>query len=86
MTEDWQTGRDASRTIGEPPARVEARVQLLYGSLAEVVTPYHPSDDPLRVPAAELALQLGVTLAQLAGKRFTAKIEGDHVRDARLTG
>lgn len=86
MTEDWQTGRDASRTIGDPPARVEARVQLLYGSLAEVVTPYHPSDDPIRVPAAELAEQLGVALAELAGKRFTAAIDGDHVRDARLTG
>ncbi|GAA4933960.1 hypothetical protein HD597_010069 [Nonomuraea thailandensis] len=85
MTEDdWERSPDAARSIAEPPARVEARVQLLFGTQAEIVTAHHPSDDPLRVPAAALALQLGVPLDELPGRRFTAAIVGESVRDAEL--
>ena len=84
-TEDWENSPDAAYTEGEPPPRVEARVQLLFGDLAEIVTAYHPSDDPLRVPAAALAEQLGVELDALAGVRFIAEVVGEEVREARLT-
>ncbi|MEV4174003.1 hypothetical protein [Nonomuraea sp. NPDC049709] len=84
MTDDWETGPDAANAIGEPPARVEARVLLLYGAQAEIVTAHHPTTDPLRVPAAELALQLGVPVTELAGRRFTAAIVDDHVIEAEL--
>ncbi|MGP3914329.1 hypothetical protein [Nonomuraea sp. 10N515B] len=80
----WEHGADAARNVGEPPMRVQCHVQLLFGDLAEVVTMYHPYDDPLRVPAAALAEQLGVELEALPGCRFTAVIEGDTVRDAEL--
>ncbi|WP_433445671.1 hypothetical protein [Nonomuraea sp. CA-141351] len=84
--DEWETGPDAAASIGEPPARVEARVLLLYGQFAEIVTPHHPTDDPLRVPAAELAQQLGIEAEALPGRRFTATIVDDQVRDAELIG
>lgn len=80
----WETGPDAAQSIAGRPARIEARVQLLFGARAEVVTAYHPSGDPLRVPAAELAEQLGLPVGELAGVRFTAEIVDDVVRAARL--
>jgi hypothetical protein len=86
MTEDWEDSPDAARTASEPPARYEARVQLLFGERAEVVTEHHPADDPLRVPASELAAQLGVGLQELPGMRFTAEIAGEAVRNATLSG
>ncbi|MFI6317598.1 hypothetical protein ACIBG8_08760 [Nonomuraea sp. NPDC050556] len=83
-TDDWEGGPDAARSVGARPERLEARVQLVFGARAEVVTAYHPSGDPLRVPAAELAEQLGVGVGELAGVRFTAEIVDDAVRAARL--
>lgn len=85
MNDDsWEQGVDAASSAGERPARVEARVLLLFGTRAEVVTAFHPSDDPLRVPAAELAELLGVPVGELAGARFTAEIVDEEVRAARL--
>lgn len=82
----WEHGPDAAASIGEPPARVEARVLLLFGDQAEIVTPHHPVADPLRVAAAELAEQLGIEVRELSGRRFTAAIVGDQLREAELSG
>ncbi|MEV3980783.1 hypothetical protein [Nonomuraea sp. NPDC049758] len=82
---EWERGPDAAHAIGDAPERLEGRVLLLYGSLAEIVTAHHPTTDPLRVPAAELAEQLGIEAQALPGRRFTATIgNDDQVRDARL--
>jgi hypothetical protein len=81
---DWETSPDAAHGAARPPERVQARVTLLYGSQAEVATDIHPVDDPLRVPAAELARQLGVRVDALPGMRFTAAIDGEHLVDVQL--
>ncbi|MDX3100466.1 hypothetical protein [Nonomuraea angiospora] len=84
--EEWERGPDAASGVGEPPARVEGRMLLLYGDFAVVVTAYHPEGDPLHVPAAGLAEQLGIDVEELPGRRFTAAIVGDRVMGAELTG
>ena len=84
MADDWETSEDAARSTPAPSGRVQARVQLLYGDLAEVVTPGHPSSDPLRVPAVWLAGELGVEVKKLLRTRFTALLVDDELRDPGL--
>jgi hypothetical protein len=84
MNDTWETGPDAAHGAAQPPERVQARVVLLYGSQAEVATDVHPVDDPLRVPAAELARLLGVRIEELPGKRFTAVVDGERLVDVQL--
>ncbi|MEV4059708.1 hypothetical protein [Nonomuraea dietziae] len=79
--DSWEHGPDAVRDAGDPSARVEARVLLLFGDQAEVLTPHHGALDPLRVPAAKLADELGVEVAQLPGVRFLAVVDGDELRE-----
>ncbi|SDL81236.1 hypothetical protein [Nonomuraea jiangxiensis] len=80
----WAGGPGAGQSVEELPERVEARVLMLYGTQAEVVTAHHPADDPVCVPAAALALQLGVDLRSLPGRRFSAAVLDDRVVDAEL--
>lgn len=84
--DSWEHGPDAVRDAGDPSARVAVEVSLVFGDQAELITPHHTAAAPLRVPAAELARQLGVNLAELPSTRFTAVIDGDVVTDARLAG
>jgi hypothetical protein len=57
---------------------VECRVLLLFGEWAEVMTKYHGAGDaPLRVPAAELAEQLGVVKDALRGLPFSGVASDD---------
>lgn len=85
MTDDWETGTDAARSAPAPTGRVACRVVLLFGGQAMVVTPGHPTSDPLRVPAVWLAGELGVEVGKLPRKRFTAEMVGDELRDVRLS-
>ncbi|GAA3251536.1 hypothetical protein [Nonomuraea helvata] len=82
--EEWESGPDAASGGGEPPARVEGRVLLLFGAFAVVVTAYHPEGDPLHVSAAGLAEQLGVGIEELPGSRFIGEIVDDRVVNAEL--
>lgn len=63
--------------------RVECLVLLLYGRQAEVLTPDHGADNPLRVEAAGLARQLAVEVEQLPGMRFTAVLQGAALSDVQ---
>jgi hypothetical protein len=81
----WELGPDAAHGVGDPSAPVECRVLLLFGDQAEVVTPFqHRGDPPLRVPAAELAGQLGVDVGTLAGRRFSGVVAEGSVMGAVL--
>ncbi|PZG20616.1 hypothetical protein C1J01_08935 [Nonomuraea aridisoli] len=74
----WERGPDASHGFGDPSAPVECRVLLVVGEWAEVVTEHHGvGDDPLRVPAAGLADQLGVAVDALPGLRFSGVVGDD---------
>ncbi|GAA3472666.1 hypothetical protein [Nonomuraea roseola] len=79
--DSWAHGPDAVRDAGDPSARVAARVLLLFGDQAEVLTPHHGALDPLRVPAASVAEQLGVEVAQLPGLQFLAVVDRDELRE-----
>jgi hypothetical protein len=81
----WERGPDVSHGGGDPLAPMECRVLLLFGDQAEVVTPFqHRGDPPLRVPAAELAGQLGVDVGTLAGRRFSGVVAEGSVMGAVL--
>jgi hypothetical protein len=78
--EEWENGQDAARQGGAVPDAIDARVSLTFGDQAEVVTHWHPVSDPLRVPAARLADDLGVPVERLPGVRFRARIVGEDVQ------
>ncbi|MFF4989613.1 hypothetical protein ACFY19_20640 [Streptosporangium saharense] len=79
--ETWENGADAARTTSAAPDRVEARVSILFGDRAEVVTDYHPASDPLRMPTGDLARALGVDVDRLPGQRFLCRVDGEEIRD-----
>lgn len=66
--------------------RVECLVLLVYGRQAEVLTPDHGAEDPLRVDAIGLARSLGAEVEQLPGMRFTAVLQGAALSDAQPLG
>jgi hypothetical protein len=51
---------------------VPVTVLLTFGDQAELLTPTRTSDNPLRVPAADITADTGIPLEKLAGKRLTA--------------
>lgn len=59
-------------------------VLITIGDQAELVTPSHSADNPLRVPAAVIARDAGLPVNELPGRRFTAVRDGDTYRDFRL--
>jgi len=74
--------RDAARWI-DPESRVTASVVATMGGEAVVLTPWHGATDPLRVPAGQLAEQLGVGVEDLPGVRFEARFDDDKVCEPR---
>ncbi|MEV5707268.1 hypothetical protein [Actinoallomurus sp. NPDC052274] len=55
--------------------RTDVRVLLLYGDQAEITTPGHGADNPLRVPAATISVDSGIPVEELRGKRLTAVVD-----------
>ncbi|HEV7934973.1 MAG TPA: hypothetical protein VGP70_22020 [Actinomadura sp.] len=66
------------------PSRISVRVLLNFGDQAELVTPVHPASNPLRMPAADIARDVGLPAYELPGRHFTAVQDGDRLRDFRL--
>lgn len=57
------------------PTRVDVTVLLTIGDDAEITTPGHNANDPIRVPAATIAAQTGIDAKQLPGKKLTALVD-----------
>ncbi|MFB6771122.1 hypothetical protein [Streptomyces sp. NPDC056337] len=55
--------------------RLQARVLLLVGEEAEIVTPH--SGDPERVPVDRLMRETGIARKDLAGAKLTAVVSDD---------
>ncbi|GAA2087802.1 hypothetical protein [Actinomadura alba] len=64
--------------------RVPITVLLTVGDQAELVTPMRGPKEPLRVPAAEIADDVGLPIDELPGRKLTAVLEGERLRDFRL--
>jgi hypothetical protein len=64
--------------------RVPITVLLTVGDQAELVTPMRGPKDPLRVPSADIARDVGLPAADLPGRKLTAVMEGERLRDFRL--
>ncbi|MBC6457266.1 hypothetical protein [Actinomadura sp. HBU206391] len=64
--------------------RVPITVLLTVGDQAELVTPMRGPKDPMRVPAADIARDVGLAADDLAGRKLTAVMEGERLRDFRL--
>lgn len=64
--------------------RVPVRVLLTFGDQAELVTPDHDYNNPLRVPAADIARDAGLPVNELPGREFTAERTGSGFRSFRL--
>ncbi len=47
------------------------RVLLTIGDVAELATPNHPANAPLKVPAERIATQANLPIGELPGRRFT---------------
>ncbi|WP_433330010.1 hypothetical protein [Spirillospora sp. CA-294931] len=60
-----------------PQNRVSVKVLLLFGDQAELVTPEHPANAPLRVPAIQIARDADLPVNELPGRRFTAVRQDD---------
>lgn len=56
------------------------RVLVVVGDQAHITTPERGVDDPLLVPAETLAGDVGVPVSRLAGRSFTALVEGGELR------
>lgn len=54
--------------------RVNVSVLNTFGSYAEVTTPTRNAENPLRIKAADIAADTGLTIEELPGKRFTAVV------------
>ena len=56
--------------------RLEVQVLLLFGDQAELLIPAKKftSENPLRVPAADIAAATGLETGQLPGRKFTAEV------------
>lgn len=65
-------------------ARVPVRVLITVGDDAELVTPWHTSAEPLRMPSAGIAADAGLPADELPGRRFTAVWDGERFRDFEL--
>ncbi|MCW2884126.1 MAG: hypothetical protein QOE54_6593 [Streptosporangiaceae bacterium] len=65
-------------------SRVPVRVVITVGGVSEVVTPWHPLQAPLRVPAVDIAADAGLPANELPGRHFTALWDGEAFRDFRL--
>jgi hypothetical protein len=64
--------------------RVPITLLLTVGDQAELVTPMRGPKDPLWVPVAEIARDVGLPAGELPGRKLTAVMEGDRLRDFRL--
>lgn len=53
--------------------RVTVRVLLNFGDYAELITPDHDHNNPLRVSAADIARDAGLPANELPGRKFTAR-------------
>ncbi|MBA9005983.1 hypothetical protein [Thermomonospora cellulosilytica] len=62
--------------------RVKVRVLLTFGDQAELVTPTHSADNPLRVPAEQITRDTGLPAGELPGRQFTAH----RAQDGTLSG
>lgn len=82
----WENGPDAARSVGDPSRPVEVVVLIVVGAWAEVRTPLHPADAPLRVDAEWLAERLAVSVRDLPGRRFPAVVEPGGLRGVELSG
>jgi hypothetical protein len=67
-----------------PAERVPVRVLLTVGDQAELVTPDHTPQAPLRVPSAVIAQDAGLPANELPGREFTAVRDGNALRDFQL--
>lgn len=59
-------------------------VLLNYGDQALLITPDHDADNPLRVPAADIARDAGLPAGELPGRTFTARRTAGGYADYRL--
>jgi hypothetical protein len=64
--------------------RVQVQVQLVSGDYAELVTPWHSAQAPLRVPASTIARDADLPVHELPGRWFTALGSHDALRGFRL--
>lgn len=64
--------------------RVETQVLLTVGDQAELITPEHTAENPLRMPMATIAQEAGLPENELPGRRFTAIRDGQSYRDFKL--
>jgi hypothetical protein len=83
-TRDHEQTTDPESSIVTEPQRVDVYVSITVGDEAVLVTPQHPANAPLRMPAATIARSAGLPENELPGRRFTAMQAGDELRDFRL--
>jgi hypothetical protein len=85
ITDAFERDTAAARAAHAHAKRLEVRVLLTVGDDAELVTPDHSAEAPLRVPAADIARDAGLPANELPGRRFTAVRDGHGgFRDFRL--
>jgi hypothetical protein len=64
--------------------RIQVQVLLLTGDYAELVTPWHTAQAPLRLPAAGIARDADLPVDELPGRWLTATGTKDTLHSFRL--
>jgi hypothetical protein len=62
----------------------EVLVVITVGDQEGVVTPWRSAEDPLRVPAEDIARDAEPAANELPGRHLTAVRDGDHLRDSEF--
>jgi|GEM_PF-4590021 len=80
---DWH--KPARTYSVQPDGRARLRVVVVVGDDdAHAVTPWHTTDEPMRLSALEIARDCDIPAGEVVGREYTATGDRDALHDFRL--
>ncbi|TLF96791.1 hypothetical protein FEK35_27250 [Nocardia cyriacigeorgica] len=84
MADNWFED-DGERTyVPLPDGRIPLWVMLTVGEEAHAITPWHNSQNPMRLSAAAIAADCSLPVSEVAGREYIASGDEHGLRDFQL--